>query len=121
MGPEAVASMPGGPGETPAGWGERSPGLPTDRPGGQPILAQEVDPVAVVDGGEMSVAEAFYVDVIWELGEHAHRGGTAYGAAAVVKRLAKERGLDVSGIGLPRPSRAEMEDAAFLRQQGRRA
>lgn len=48
----------------------------------------------------------FYRDVLHALGEHARTGGTAFGAAAVVKRLAVDRGLDVQRLPLPRPTRA---------------
>jgi len=62
----------------------------------------------------------FYSDVLHAIGEHAQRGGTAFGAAAVVKRVAKGYGLAVADqIGLPRPTRAEREDLAWERKQGR--
>lgn len=53
------------------------------------------------------------LDIVFELGEHARRGGTAYGSSAVVKRVAIQWGIDVSMVGLPRPTRAEREDAAW--------
>jgi hypothetical protein len=53
----------------------------------------------------------FYADVMLELGEHARRGGTATGAAVVVKRVARAHGLQVAEeVALPRLSVAEMEE-----------
>lgn len=61
--------------------------------------------------------DRFYRDVLWELGEHAQRGGTAFGAAAVVKRVAQSHGVDVRGVPLPRPTREERERLAWQRQE----
>lgn len=52
----------------------------------------------------------FYRDLLWELGELASAGGTAIGAAAVVKRVALSHGLPVGGVPLPRLNRAELEE-----------
>ena len=52
--------------------------------------------------------EAFVRDAVYELGEHARRGGTAYGAAVVLRRVGRGHGVpDSAGIPLPRPTRAE--------------
>jgi len=60
-------------------------------------------------------AAAFYRDLLFELGEHARRrGATAYGAAVVAKRGAVAHGLAEAGrLPLPRPTRAELVDAAW--------
>jgi hypothetical protein len=64
--------------------------------------------------------ERFYRDLVWELGEFAQGGGTAFGAAAVVKRVAKAYGLVVADrVPLPRPTRAEREQLAWKRQEAR--
>lgn len=56
--------------------------------------------------------ERFYRDVLHALGEHAQRGGTAWGAASVVKRVGREHGVvSAEYTPLPRPSRAEREEA----------
>ena len=59
--------------------------------------------------------ETFYRDVLHALGEHARRrGATAQGAAAVVKRVAREHGLPIAErLPLPRLTRAEREDAGL--------
>jgi hypothetical protein len=58
--------------------------------------------------------EAFVRDAVYELGEHARRGGTAYGAAVVLRRVGRGHGVpDSAGIPLPRPTRAEMEAARW--------
>jgi hypothetical protein len=60
----------------------------------------------------------FYRDVLWALGEHARTGGTAQGAAAVVRRVAREYGVrEADSTPLPRLTRAEREDLAW-RQRG---
>lgn len=52
-----------------------------------------------------------YRDLLWELGELAREGGTAIGAAAVVKRVALAHGLEVAkSTPLPRLNRAELEE-----------
>jgi len=62
----------------------------------------------------------FYKDLLHALDEHAHRGGTGFGAAAVVKRVAKAYGLSVADhVPLPRPSRAVREELAWMRKQSR--
>lgn len=62
----------------------------------------------------------FYSDVLDAIGEHALRGGTAFGAAAVVKRVAKGHGLAAAeSTPLPRPTRAERLDLAWDRKRGR--
>lgn len=53
--------------------------------------------------------EAFYRDLLHELGELARAGGTAVGAARVAKRVAREHGLDVARVPLPRLTRVERE------------
>jgi hypothetical protein len=57
----------------------------------------------------------FYRDLVFELGEHARRGGTAVGAAAVVKRVGIAYGLEVERLPLPRLTRAEREDIGWGR------
>jgi hypothetical protein len=65
----------------------------------------------------VGVDGAFLRELIYQLGEHARRGGTAYGAAVVARRVGIEYGLaEARGIQLPRPTRAEREDAAWLAQ-----
>jgi hypothetical protein len=46
--------------------------------------------------------ERFYSDLLFALGEYARKGGTAIGAAAVVKRIARGYGL-ASADRLPLP------------------
>jgi len=58
------------------------------------------------------VEGGFYRELLYELGEHARRGGTAYGAAAVAKRVAVRYGVESAVVSpLPRPTRAEQSDA----------
>ncbi|MCU1495376.1 MAG: hypothetical protein JWO62_3140 [Acidimicrobiaceae bacterium] len=60
--------------------------------------------------------ERFYAELLYELGEHAQRGGSAFGAAAVAKRVARAHGLEAaSRFPLPRPTRAEWRE---LRESG---
>jgi hypothetical protein len=69
----------------------------------------------------MSVdGEKLYKEIFWALEDHARAGGTAYGAAAVVKRVGKAQGVEAAEV-IPvfRPSRAELADAAW--QRGRKA
>lgn len=64
------------------------------------------------------VESAFLRELIYQLGEHARRGGTAYGAAVVAKRVGVAHGLsEARDMHLPRPTRAEREDAAWLAQR----
>ena len=58
--------------------------------------------------------EAFYRDVLHELGEFARRpSATAIGAAVVVKRVARVHGIEVAErLPLPRFNRAEREERA---------
>lgn len=103
--------------------GERLTGVPGGRPGqethGEPspvfLVKETVPMVDSIDVGR------FYRDVIWALGEHAIRGGTPFGAAAVVKRLGKEHGIpEAEYTPLPRSTRAEREEAAWQRSRGRK-
>ena len=49
--------------------------------------------------------------------EHARRGGTAYGAAVVLRRVGRGHGVpDSAGIPLPRPTRTETEAARWSTQ-----
>lgn len=86
----------------------RNPPLPPDLFGGFAVGE-------VVDVGQ------FYSDLLYELGEHAARGGTAYGAAAVAKRVALAHGVEKADVvPLPRPTRAERaerRDRAWVRSQ----
>ena len=52
--------------------------------------------VEVVGHSRSELFGDFYRDLMYELGEHAQRGGTAYGAAAVLKRVALAYGLAVA-------------------------
>jgi hypothetical protein len=56
--------------------------------------------------------EAFYRDLLYELGEFSRRPtATALGAAVVAKRVAKQYGIGAADrLPLPRLSRAERED-----------
>jgi hypothetical protein len=63
--------------------------------------------------------EQFYREALHRLGEHARKGGTAYGAAAVLKHVAIDHGLDVGRLPLPRPTRVERDELAIGRgEQG---
>lgn len=54
----------------------------------------------------------FYADLMWELRRLVERGGTAEGAARIVKGVADRYRVSVaSKLPLPRPSRAEREAA----------
>ena len=66
--------------------------------------------VEVVGNSRSELFGDFYRDLMYELGEHAQRGGTAYGAAAVLKRVALAYDLVVAEhTPLVRPTRAERE------------
>jgi hypothetical protein len=65
-----------------------------------------------------ALLEKFYRDVLWEVGQHAYRGGTAVGAGAVVKRVGVAWGLDVLRIPLPRLSRRQREELKDSRWAG---
>ena len=76
--------------------------------GPSPAIREEAPLVAAVD------VDGFYRDVLHELGVLAQSGGTAIGAAVVVKRVALAHGFDVAErVPLPRLNRAEL--AAFGR------
>lgn len=63
--------------------------------------------------------DRFYCEVIEALGDHALAGGTAFGAAAVVKRVARALGVaSADVIPLPRPTRQERD--ALAAASGRR-
>lgn len=68
---------------------------------------------AAVPERSIEDVEGFYRALLSELGEHAYRGGSAYGAATVAKRVAREWGYGAVAerLPLPRPTRAELEDA----------
>jgi hypothetical protein len=80
--------------------------------------------VEVVGGSRSELFREFYRDLMYELGEHAQRGGTAYGAGAVLKRVALAHGLAVAEhTPLVRPTRAEREmavDAVWTTAAGRK-
>ena len=84
--------------------------------GDSPVFdAQEV--VAMVDSFNV---DRFYRDILHALSEHAQRGGTAWGAPVVVKRVGRDYGLAVAEQApLPRPTRAEREQAAWERSDKR--
>lgn len=69
--------------------------------------------------------DRFYSDVLRELGVLAQRGGTATGAAAVVKRVALAHGLpSAKWVPLPRLNRTELyafERDGVSRERARRA
>jgi len=74
--------------------------------------AQEVI-VSVQGQSPGGLESAFYRELLFQLGEHAQRGGTAYGAAAVAKRVAVAYGVDGAvHLPLPRPTRLEREAVA---------
>lgn len=79
--------------------------------------------VEVVGNSRSELFGDFYRDLMYELGEHAQRGGTACGAAAVLKRVALAYDLVVAEhTPLVRPTRAEREtvlDAAWVAAAGR--
>ena len=62
--------------------------------------------------------ERFYQRVLHALGEHARRGGTGIGAAAVVKRIGRECGVEAADrIPVPRLTRERRATIAW--EQGR--
>jgi hypothetical protein len=62
---------------------------------------------------------AFYRDLLYAIEVHALRGGTGFGTAAVVKRVALEYGLAVADhVPLPRPTREERAQLAWNRKGG---
>jgi hypothetical protein len=70
----------------------------------------EEGPMGALKNQEGGVATSFYRELLFRLGEHAQRGGTAYGAAAVAKRVALEFGVGgAEHLPLPRPTRFERE------------
>ena len=61
----------------------------------------------------------FYRDLLHELETHALRGGTAFGFAVVMKRVALSHDLSVEEHPLPRPTREERAQLAWDgRQRG---
>lgn len=64
----------------------------------------------------------FYTDLLHELGEHARRGGTATGAAAVAKSVALRHGVPgATELPVPRLNRAEREELGVDGASWRRA
>lgn len=62
----------------------------------------------------------FYADALWALGELVHAGGTAEGAARVLKDVAERHGVtEAMRMGLPRPSRASRQRWAQQRRGSR--
>lgn len=86
---------------------------PTPLPASEGLAVREVQSVDV---------NRFYADIVHALGAHAESGGTAYGAAVVVKRVAREHGVArAEALPLPRPTRAERAeraDRSWVRSQG---
>ena len=77
----------------------------------------DVQEVAAMEAVGIDV-DRFYRDLIHEIGVHAQRGGTGFGAAAIVKRVARDYGLVVADhVPLPRPTRAERAQLAWDRKQ----
>jgi len=76
----------------------------------------EVQDVDVVDAPQSLKQSALLRELMYELGEHARRGGTAYGAAVVVRRVGAKFGLTAGKyLPLPRPTREERETARAVR------
>ena len=68
--------------------------------------------------GSDLLLEKFYGDVLHELGNHARKGGTGIGAAAVVKRVARLYGIEEADrLPLPRLTREERAELAWLDQR----
>lgn len=56
-----------------------------------------------------------YSELLFELGEHARRGGTAVGAAVVARRVVRSHGVEASErLPLPRLTRAERGELGEL-------
>jgi hypothetical protein len=83
------------------------------------VCDSEVPVVSDVD------VDRLYRDVLYELGLLAQRGGSAVGAAAVVKRVALAHGVASAEYSpLPRLNRAELAElgrAGVSRERARRA
>ena len=61
--------------------------------------------MSVLDQSQGGLESAFYRELLFELGEHAQRGGTAYGAAVVAKKCRSAFGVDgAAHLPLPRPT-----------------
>ena len=66
--------------------------------------------------------DRLYSDLLFELGEFARAGGTAVGAAAVVKRVALAHGVEAAArLPLPRLNRAEQAESGVAGVSRRRA
>lgn len=96
-----------------------SPQAETD---GQPGPDFAVTPSAyadTMDPGPSAELEAFYRDLLWELGEFARRkSATAVGASIVVKRVALAHGIEVAErLPLPRLTRKEFEGLTWDRDR----
>jgi hypothetical protein len=64
------------------------------------------------------VLERFYGDVLHELAEHAVKGGTAVGAAVVLKRVARQYGVvSAERLPLPRLTREERAEIAWANRE----
>lgn len=63
--------------------------------------------------------DALYRDLLWVLEDLVDRGGTAEGAARVLKAVAKRHGVRSADSPLPRPSRRTRERLAVERQAAR--
>lgn len=60
--------------------------------------------------------DQFYCELLYALGELARSGGTAVGAAAVAKRVAKAHGLALADwVPLPRLTREEFSAVSYER------
>ena len=79
----------------------------------EPFLSSdtlEEGPMGTLKDQGGGVDASFYRELLFRLGEHAQRGGTAYGAAAVAKRVALEFGVGgAAQLPLPRSTRLERE------------
>jgi hypothetical protein len=69
------------------------------------VFSSEAPAMSVVD------VDRFYGDILNAIAELAQKGGTAVGAAAVVKRVARVHGIDAAErLPLPRLNRWEQQE-----------
>lgn len=62
--------------------------------------------------------DALYRDLLWVLEDLVDSGGTAEGAARVLKAVAKQHGVRSADMPLPRPSRRTRERLASEQRLG---
>lgn len=98
--------------------GANDQGTPTVQPA--PGAIDGPDSAEVLPMPNIVDVDRFYHDLLEELAAHARRGGTAIGAAVVVRRVATEHGVSAaSRLPLPRLSRA-IEDELGVRHVSKR-